>query len=165
MADLSRTSSINVLIDGFLVSLVAYSAYCIHVSSPQIPLDSPFHPQTFFIGIGVVSFAFQCQHSAFIIANSLENSTSNRWAKVSSLGLTIACILALIMGVSGYLAFREDTMGNILNNLSTYTDLPIWVQNIARISMSTTMFFVYPIKCFVARHVVYVLPLALTTLL
>ena len=30
------------------------------------------HPKTVFVGLGVLSFAFVCQHSAFIIAGSLK---------------------------------------------------------------------------------------------
>ena len=34
------------------------------------------HPSTVFVGLGVLSFAFVCQHSAFIIAGSLRVSFS-----------------------------------------------------------------------------------------
>ena len=55
------------------------------------------------------------------------------------------------MGLSGYLGFGVNTEGNILNNLGDNHGA-----NLARLLLSSTMFFVYPMESFVARHVLVV---------
>jgi amino acid permease len=119
--------------------------------------------KTIFIGLGVLSFAFVCQHSAFIIAGSLTKPTKDRWSKVTKLGVYSAVSLALLMGICGYLGFstastnnEEDDgyqshqriSGNILNSLPTDST----IANIARGLLGITMLFVYPMESFVARH-------------
>jgi Transmembrane amino acid transporter protein len=49
----------------------------------------------------------------------------------------------------GYLGYRDETQGNILENLGR-NNLPA---NVARAMLGTTMLFVYPVESFVARHV------------
>ena len=83
----------------------------------QLLEDSTPDISTFFTGIGVLCFAFVCQHSAFIIAASLENPTRERWNKVTGLALGTCCFLATVMGICGYLGFMDDTNGDILENI------------------------------------------------
>jgi hypothetical protein len=157
MADLAYTSRLNVLIDTTLVALVAYNApireAAATVAAEEHPASMWIHGDTVFVGLGVLSFAFVCQHSAFIIAGSLENPTANRWGKVTSGALTFCAVISLVCGVVGYLGFREGTEGNILENLNTESISA----NIARGMLGTTMLFVYPLESFVARHVCVVL--------
>jgi len=116
---------------------------------------------TIFVGLGVLSFAFVCQHSAFIIAGSLENPTKERWSRVTGLALSAATCLAMVMGVSGYLGFGDynsagsthGVTGNILNSLPPDSTLA----RIAKGLLGTTMIFVYPMESFVARHACVVL--------
>jgi sodium-coupled neutral amino acid transporter 11 len=63
--------------------------------------NSTFRPSTCFIGLGIISFAFSCQHSSLIIAGSLENPTVARWQKVTASALGICSILAIVMGSFG----------------------------------------------------------------
>lgn len=114
--------------------------------------DNIIHYDTIFVGMGVLSFAFVCQHSAFIIAGSLERPTKERWAAVTRISLSVCCTLALLCGVGGFLGFQDATQGNILNSLDG--SLPA---NIARSLLGTTMLFVYPMESFVSRHVCVVL--------
>jgi len=163
MADLAQTSKLNVFIDTTLVALVAYNAPFMQ-SHAGIVVEADgtvhekhynmwIHTNTIFVGLGVLSFAFVCQHSAFIIAGSLENPTAKRWAKVTGGSLTICAVLALFCGITGYLGYRENTKGNILENL----DATGTSANIARGMLSTTMLFVYPLESFVTRHVLIAL--------
>lgn len=102
-----------------------------------------------FIGLGVLSTAMACQHSAFLISGSLTNPTPQRWASVAQYSLAVAGSLSILLGAVGYLGFLEDTEGDILNSLdkdSTYV-------NAARALLALTMVFTYPMESFVARHV------------
>ena len=99
-----------------------------------------------------MSFAFVCQHSAFIIAGSLKTPTRAEWSRVTKISLTFCASLATVMGVGGYLGYGADTKGNILNNLGNEL-----VDNVARLLLSSTMFFVFPMESFVARHILVVL--------
>ena len=61
-------------------------------------------------------FAFVCQHSAFIVAGSLERPTKARWGKATARALSLCVVLEMACGVIGYLAFLDSTEGDILNN-------------------------------------------------
>ena len=122
--------------------------------------ESTFRPSTCAIGLGVVSFAFSCQHSSLIIAGSLKDPTKERWGSVSSWALTCCVVLALVQGSFGFLGFTNRTQGNILNNFPTIDDATqeelhsARAANIASMLLCGTMFFVYPLESFVCRHVV-----------
>jgi solute carrier family 38 (sodium-coupled neutral amino acid transporter), member 11 len=154
VADLAKTSRINVTFDLIMVCLVLYMA---DIPNTWHTFDwndvTRIHFDTMFIGLGVLSFAFVCQHSAFIIAGSLEKPTKNRWATVTRLALGFATCLSLAMGAGGYIGFQDKTKGNILNSLPEDSSLA----NVARGFLGTTMLFVYPMESFVARHACVVL--------
>jgi sodium-coupled neutral amino acid transporter 11 len=151
MADLAKTSRINVTFDFLMVLLVLY---CAPIRESWATFDwtkSIIHSETIFVGLGVLSFAFVCQHSAFIIAGSFENPTRGRWAKVTQIALLFACALALCCGVGGFIGFQEKTQGNILNSLDK-DSLPA---NIARALLGSTMLFVYPMVSSTIRFSVH----------
>lgn len=182
MADLAATSKMNVLLDTIIVVIVVYMARAQltptsivttlttatttddddTTTTNEINLfEIPYH--TIFIGLGVLSFAFVCQHSSFIIAGSLNKPTQERWSQVTRLGVGAASSLALVMGICGYLGYHHNNAsgeekaaaitGNILNSLPTDS----FVANLARGLLGITMLFVYPLESFVARHVCVVL--------
>jgi sodium-coupled neutral amino acid transporter 11 len=157
MADLSFTSRLSVIIDTILVALVIYNAPISDslevVGGWGGMLDHAVHWDTMFVGLGVLSFAFVCQHSAFIIAGSLDRPTIARWSIVTRNALCFCVCLALTCGICGYTGYLESTNGNILSNL----DPTSWSANAARGMLGTTMLFVYPLESFVARHVCMVL--------
>ena len=188
MADLAKTSKINVIFDLIMVLLVVYLAFTTHhddndndddddndtttnfgddidVAGYVDNFDSNNNSNnnlwkvrwdTIFVGLGVLSFAFVCQHSSFIIAGSLDRPTKQRWSYVTKIGVGFAASLALLMGISGYLGFANNgttVQGNILNSLPSDSRLA----KIAKGLLGTTMLFVYPMESFVARHVCVVL--------
>jgi len=166
MSNLSKTSAISVIFDCFLVGIVAcFSPVSKTVADAGgwsvILSNSSPDISTFFTGIGVLCFAFVCQHSAFIIAASLEKPTRSRWNMVTGLALGTCAMLASIMGVTGYLGFMDDTDGDILINMGrasmTSGEAFQRATNVGRGLLCTTMFFVYPMELFVARHVCVVL--------
>ena len=157
IAALSKTSVISVCFDCIMVAIVVWKSPVREsiedAGGFEVVLeDSTFRPHTFFVGLGVLSFAFVCQHGAFIIAGSLERPTKERWGTVTAFALTACGILATTCGVVGYLGNLEDTDGNILNNLGE-----TGFGQVARAFMCCAMFFVYPLESFVARHVCIVL--------
>ncbi len=132
MGNLAKTSTISVIFDVVLVGIVATfspSAEMIENRGgfKEVLRESKPDITTFFTGIGVLCFAFVCQHSSFIIASSLERPTKQRWNKVTSLAITSCVVLAIIMGVGGYLGFMADTdgvsfeLGTALAYFSTYS--------------------------------------------
>lgn len=163
MADLAKTSKISVL---FQISMVLVVVIFSPVSTTveehgglqQIAANSIIKSSTIFIGLGVLSFAFVCQHGAFIVAGSLEHPTKERWGRATTSALCLCVILEAACGVAGYLAFLEDTEGDILNNFFDLGGDDIKrAGNVARGLMCITMFLVYPIDSFVCRHVLVVL--------
>ena len=110
MADLAKTSRICVLFDAFLVAMIAYysptsESITANDGLLSILYNSTFRPQTAFLGLGIMSFAFSCQHSSLIIAGSLKNPTVDRWNKVTGSALGICSVLAIVMGSFGYVSF------------------------------------------------------------
>lgn len=150
MASLSFTSFSSVLADTILVILVAiYSPIPNNVGDIFKAIFQNTINSRLFIGLGVLSTAMACQHSAFIVSGSLENKTPERWGKVTFRSLALAWLLCTIMGVTGYLGFEEETKGDILNNFEEDSK----VANGGRILLAITMVLTYPMELFVARHV------------
>ena len=116
MADLAKTSRICVIFDLFLVVIIAvFSPVSESVAEAGglLPVlsQSVFRPRTCFVGLGIMSFAFSCQHSSLIIAGSLKNPSRDRWNRVSLLAMGACCTLGIVMGSFGYLGFLESTEG------------------------------------------------------
>ena len=154
MASLSFTSFLSVVADVILVIfIIIYSPFETTVSEAggfwNVLQDNAINARLF-IGLGIISTAMACQHSAFIVSGSLEDKTPSRWAAVTKWSLLIALVLCALLGTFGFLGFLDDTEGNILNNFDPDTV----AANGARGLLAITMFFTYPMEAFVARHVV-----------
>ena len=153
MADLEKTSRCNVLLNICLVALVAgfspvNESIEAHGGILQMIIDEPLLDLSkFFVGFGVCSFAFVCQDCSFIVAGSMKTPSKQRWKQVTNCAMLTCCILELTMGVSGYLAYQTNTLGNVLNNMNAHH----WSGVASRAILSTTMFFAYPMNCYVAR--------------
>lgn len=157
MASLAITSLLSVLADVVLVIFIAAFApmkeTVVDAGGFRQVLENDSVNPTLFIGLGILSTAMACQHSAFIVCGSLRNKTMRRWSIVTGFSIGVATLLCGVLGVTGYLGFLEETQGDILNNF----DSDSGVANGARVLLAITMFFTYPMEIFVARHVVIVL--------
>jgi len=158
MASLSLTSAFSVSADIVLVIFIAAFAPIRETVSNNAGIGQVLKNEigihsTLFIGLGVLSTAMACQHSAFIVANSLENKTRQRWQRVTNQSIALSAILCLILGVCGYLGFLELTEGDVLNSFPAGSE----VANISRLLLAFTMFLTYPMESFVARHVLVML--------
>ena len=164
MSKLSFSSGLSVLADVFLVIIVVARAPT--AATPGLVAanisDSAdagsgslfsFANPNLFGGIGAISFAYVCQHSSFIVHNTLTPGPArqSRWNKVTHISIGVALFLCLVLAIGGYVTFGESTQADILNNFGC-TDVAI---NIARVLLAVTMFFTYPMEQFVVRHSVH----------
>jgi solute carrier family 38 (sodium-coupled neutral amino acid transporter), member 11 len=120
MSALACTSLLSVTGDAILVGLIMlYSPFVSTVAENgglgRVIIDYWFDTRLF-IGLGVLSTAMACQHSAFLISGSLERPTPQRWAVVTGRSLTVAGLMSVTLGVFGYLGYLDATEGNVLNN-------------------------------------------------
>ncbi|CAL4063760.1 unnamed protein product, partial [Meganyctiphanes norvegica] len=99
--------------------------------------------------IGVMSFAFMCHHSSFLVFDSLVDNTQERWNKVTHISIGGAAILSLVFAVGGYAAFTGFVQGDIFENYCWADDL----MNVCRGLYTVTILLTFPIECFVARDV------------
>ena len=158
MADLSKTSRLNVVFCTIIALIVAYLAPVADSVAENggivnVVGSSVLNFSTVFAGIGIFSYSYLVQHSAFIIAGSLHNPTRKRWAKVTFRTNVLCAVVFSICAGSGYLAFMGKTSGNILDNFNPHNPLA----NLARGLLGTVMLFIYPIEAFVSRHVCVVI--------
>merc|ERR1719419_1187611 len=100
------------------------------------------------VGIGTMSFAFTCQHSTFLVYQSMKKQNAAEWWRVNYLSVGTAYVLCMMMAVGGYCSFQSKVDGDILNNFSSNNTFA----NIARILLAMTMVFTYPMESYVARH-------------
>jgi sodium-coupled neutral amino acid transporter 11 len=105
MASLASTSIMSVMADVILVGFViGYAPVQSTVSDyggiGQVLADNWVNSKLF-IGLGVLSTAMACQHSAFIVSGSLEDKTAARWGMVTSRSISISAALCIMMGVTG----------------------------------------------------------------
>ena len=182
MADLEKTSRLNVVLDMCLVALVVVFSPIADAEGgilQAIMREPLFDLKTFFVGFGVCSFAFVCQDSSFIIAGefgflhgvcwgmrcngsltrtpdaagSMMRPTRQRWKQVTRGAMLTCCMLELTVGISGYLAYRQNTLGNVLNNMNAHH----WSGVATRAMLATTMFLAYPMNLYIARHALVLL--------
>lgn len=153
MASLSITSLFSVLADivlvGFITAFSPVQETVKQAGGFASVLEKDGINPTIFIGLGILSTAMACQHSAFIVSESLRNKTMAKWARVTGFSISVSAALCAILGVSGYLGFLDETKGDVLNNF----DHDSIIANVARFLLAITMFFTYPMESFVARHV------------
>jgi solute carrier family 38 (sodium-coupled neutral amino acid transporter), member 11 len=141
MASLSFTSFLSVSADFVLVLFIsAYSP--IGESLPGAGgfwtvLGENVVNSRLFIGLGIISTAMACQHSAFIVNGSLEEKSSAAWATVTKYSLMIALVMCALLGTMGFLGFLDETQGNVLNNFQEGSV----AANGARGLLAITMFF------------------------
>ncbi|KAI8329711.1 transmembrane amino acid transporter protein-domain-containing protein [Chlamydoabsidia padenii] len=108
-----------------------------------------FMQDEIFQGIAVISFAYVCHHNSFLIFGSLKQPSLNRFASVTHWSMGIAFLTCIILGLSGYLVFTDQTAGNILNNFPSDN---VFI-NIARLAFGLNMFTTIPLETFVCREV------------
>jgi sodium-coupled neutral amino acid transporter 11 len=101
-------------------------------------------------GISVISFAFVCHHNSLMIFESLKTPTLDRFAWVTHWSTGVSMGFCMIMGVGGFLIFKDQTKGNVLN---TFPGDDV-MANIARFCFGLNMVTTLPLEIFVCREVI-----------
>ncbi|KAI0011700.1 aspartic peptidase domain-containing protein [Xylariaceae sp. FL0662B] len=102
-----------------------------------------------FQAIGVISFAFVCQHNSLLIYGSLKTPTLDRFATVTHYSTGISMLACLIMALAGFLTFGDKTLGNVLNNFPADNTMV----TVARLCFGLNMLTTLPLEAFVCREV------------
>ncbi|KAI9183200.1 hypothetical protein H9P43_004117 [Blastocladiella emersonii ATCC 22665] len=150
MSAMSKTSAVSMASIIMIVLTVIYSAI-------RLPAELRGDPAERFTvvgenpikAIGVISFAFISHHYTFIVLNSLDTPTLDRFARVTNLSAGISLVACALLAVTGFVTFTSSTQGNVLNNFPS-DDLGV---NLARLAFALNMFTTYPMEVFVSRHV------------
>ena len=102
-----------------------------------------------FQGISVISFAFVCHHNSLLIYDSLKKPTMDRFKTVTHWSTGVSMCACLLMGVGGFVVFKDKTRGNVLNNFPPNDTMA----NIARFCFGFNMLTTLPLEIFVCREV------------
>lgn len=99
--------------------------------------------------IGIMAFAFMCHHNTFLIYESIERATQQKWDVVTHWSLFTSFLIAAAFGIIGYATFTAYVQGDLMENYCWDDDL----MNFARVMFSGTILLTFPIECFVTREV------------
>ncbi|KAI1340101.1 transmembrane amino acid transporter family protein [Xylariaceae sp. FL0016] len=102
-----------------------------------------------FQAIGVISFAFVCQHNSLLIYGSLKTPTIDRFATVTHYSTGVSMLACMIMALAGFLTFGDKTLGNVLNNFPADNTMV----TVARLCFGLNMLTTLPLEAFVCREV------------
>lgn len=69
-----------------------------------------------FAGFGLMSFCFGALTASFLVYRSMTQRGVQQWVWVTKRSVSISLVIAIMLGLSGYLSFVDKTQGNILNN-------------------------------------------------
>lgn len=70
------------------------------------------------IKVGSVVFALSCAPATFHAHGSMREKDLKSWTKVTLWSVCLGSMMLVMMGLGGYLAFRQDTSGEILENFT-----------------------------------------------
>lgn len=113
-----------------------------------------------------------CHHNTFLVYQSMQDASLERWEKVTHISIGFAFCVAALFGIAGYATFRALSQGfkqstriRILNlkikNLHFLGDLLenyCWdddLMNFSRVLFSISILLTFPIECFVSREVYF----------
>ncbi|KAI1171651.1 transmembrane amino acid transporter family protein [Nemania sp. FL0916] len=130
----------TVVIQGALTPLADRGSF----STPLLTINDGI-----FQAVGVISFAFVCQHNSLLIYGSLKTPTIDRFATVTHYSAGVSMVACLIMALAGFLTFGDKTLGNVLNNFPADNTMV----TIARLCFGLNMLTTLPLEAFVCREV------------
>ncbi|NXF08365.1 AVT2 protein, partial [Smithornis capensis] len=100
--------------------------------------------------IGVMSFAFICNHNSFLIYGSLEEPTLKKWSQVTHVSVSLALVISVVFAACGYITFTGYTEGDIFENYCRDDNLVTF----GRFCYGVTVLLTFPLECFVTREVI-----------
>jgi sodium-coupled neutral amino acid transporter 11 len=135
---------------------VAYLTIAVFVRSIMLFPDNPPTPHAwsfahsgFFQSIAILSFGYVCHQNILQIYCSIRRIEKPRFTMATHVSILIALCFYALIGIPGYVAFTENTKGNILNNFSDNDK----VIAVSRFALGLTMVFTYPLVTCVGREV------------
>ncbi|KAI1136608.1 transmembrane amino acid transporter protein-domain-containing protein [Hypoxylon sp. FL0543] len=150
IAKLAKASTLALISMGIiLVTVVVQSALTPAAnrgsfSTPLLTINDGI-----FQAVGVISFAFVCQHNSLLIYGSLKTPTIDRFAKVTHYSTGISMLACMVMALAGFLTFGDKTLGNVLNNFPADNTMVTFARLCFGLNMLTTL----PLEAFVCREV------------
>ncbi|KAI1368946.1 transmembrane amino acid transporter family protein [Xylaria arbuscula] len=150
IAKLAKASTLALISMGIIVSTVVIQGALTPLadrgsfSTPLLTINDGI-----FQAIGVISFAFVCQHNSLLIYGSLKTPTIDRFATVTHYSTGVSMIACLVMALAGFLTFGDKTLGNVLNNFPADNTMV----TIARLCFGLNMLTTLPLEAFVCREV------------
>ncbi|XP_050091910.1 putative sodium-coupled neutral amino acid transporter 11 [Anopheles aquasalis] len=117
---------------------------------PDTPESWRFAHTDLIPAVGIMAFAFMCHHNTFLVYQSMQDATMERWEKVTHISVGFAWLVAALFGIAGYCTFRALSQGDLLENYCWDDDL----MNFARVLFSISILLTFPIECFVSREIV-----------
>eukprot|EP00442_Polarella_glacialis_P052463 CAMPEP_0115058988 /NCGR_PEP_ID=MMETSP0227-20121206/6660_1 /TAXON_ID=89957 /ORGANISM="Polarella glacialis, Strain CCMP 1383" /LENGTH=588 /DNA_ID=CAMNT_0002444045 /DNA_START=50 /DNA_END=1816 /DNA_ORIENTATION=+ len=144
----------------YLIFVVFY-IFMTHSISPSLMTEDGFtawQPKGGMTGVfkmlSLAIFAFCCQPNVPAIYNELERKSHKRMNKVSIGSMMLCCTVYLFMGVTGFLAFGEGTLGNVLQNLQPMVCQNDWVVRSGVACMAFAVTMAFPLNIFPIRFTV-----------
>lgn len=156
--DLRFASLMGVSCILYLIVVVVYVFVWTRVSTTLEPAGSfdGWQPKGGFTGLfqmlSVAIFAFCCQPNVPAIYHELNRRSSRRMSRVAIGAMSLCLLVYLLMGVTGFLTFGEDTSGNVLANLQIFLcqkDMMV-ISGFACMAVAVTMAF--PLNIFPIRY-------------
>ncbi|XP_058066863.1 putative sodium-coupled neutral amino acid transporter 11 [Anopheles bellator] len=117
---------------------------------PDTPESWRFAHSDLIPAVGIMAFAFMCHHNTFLVYQSMQDATMERWERVTHISVGFAWLVAALFGIAGYCTFRALSQGDLLENYCWDDDL----MNFARVLFSVSILLTFPIECFVSREIV-----------
>jgi sodium-coupled neutral amino acid transporter 11 len=144
---LKNVSIIGVLCVPIIVLTVFYRSFISpgYYQDHQVNFD--FFGQNVFPSMGVMSFAFVSNHTAFMSYQTLRDRSVQRWIKATFMALTAALLISLSLAVVGYSAFGEDLQANVL---AVFPADDNYI-NFASLVLACSMFVSYPMQFYPSR--------------
>ncbi|XP_061308128.1 putative sodium-coupled neutral amino acid transporter 11 isoform X1 [Pezoporus flaviventris] len=121
--------------------------------SPQVPKSENawiFAKSNAVQAVGVMSFAFICNHNSFLIYGSLEEPTLKNWSRVTHVSVSLAVIISVVFATCGYMTFTGYTEGDLFENYCRDDSLATF----GRFCYGVTVILTFPLECFVTREVI-----------
>ncbi|MBN3306240.1 S38AB protein, partial [Amia calva] len=150
ISKLGKVSLLSVLFTLVILVIVIIRATTL---GPQIPPTEDawtFAQFNAIQAVGVMSFAFICNHNSFLIYGSLEEPTISNWSRVTHVSVLFAFVISAAFASSGYYTFTGNTQGDIFENYCKNDNLATF----GRFCYGISIILTFPIECFVTREVV-----------
>ncbi|NWH80714.1 AVT2 protein, partial [Piaya cayana] len=121
--------------------------------SPQVPKSEDawiFAKPNALQAVGVMSFAFICNHNSFLVYESLKEPTLKNWSRVTHASVSFAAVISVVFAACGYMTFTGYTEGDIFENYCRDDNLATF----GRFCYGVTVILTFPLECFVTREVI-----------